>query len=163
EPVLGVHLQRDRRPGRRWRALPVVRPHAPARVRGGGHLRIEHHCPLARAPAAPRSARASRGGLTSGLVNAPASHQRAHLREVASLFLKLGVIAFGGPAAHIALMRQEVVERRRWLDDQEFLDLVGASNLIPGPTSTELAIYLGYMSSGSLGLLSSGLLFISPI
>ena len=88
--------------------------------------------------------------------------RRARLEEVAALFLKLGVIAFGGPAAHIALMRQEVVQRRRWLDEQAFLDLLGASNLIPGPTSTELAIYLGYSRAGPLGLLLAGLLFILP-
>jgi chromate transporter len=88
--------------------------------------------------------------------------KQLHLGEVARLFLKLGLIAFGGPAAHIALMRQEVVERRRWLSDQEFLDLLGASNLIPGPTSTELAIYLGYTRAGPLGLLLAGLLFILP-
>jgi chromate transporter len=82
--------------------------------------------------------------------------------EVAALFLKLGLIAFGGPAAHIALMRQEVVERRRWLSEQAFLDLLGASNLIPGPTSTELAIYLGYSRAGRLGLVLAGLLFILP-
>ena len=87
---------------------------------------------------------------------------RAHLGEVARLFLKLGVIAFGGPAAHIGLMRQEVVQRRQWLSDQQFLDLLGASNLIPGPTSTELAIYLGYTRAGPLGLLLAGLLFILP-
>lgn len=86
----------------------------------------------------------------------------ARLREVAALFLKLGLIAFGGPAAHIALMRREVVERRRWLSDQAFLDLLGASNLIPGPTSTELAIYLGYSRAGPLGLALAGLLFILP-
>jgi chromate transporter len=84
------------------------------------------------------------------------------LREVAGLFLKLGWIAFGGPAAHIALMRQEVVARRRWLSEQQFLDLLGASNLIPGPTSTELAIYLGYARAGRLGLLLAGTLFILP-
>src|SRR5262249_47668598 len=78
------------------------------------------------------------------------------------LFLKLGFLAFGGPAAHIAMMRQEVVQRRRWLSEQDFLDLVGASNLIPGPTSTELAIYLGYWRAGRLGLLLAGLLFILP-
>src|ERR687884_938176 len=82
--------------------------------------------------------------------------------EVAALFLKLGLIAFGGPAAHIALMRQEVVQRRRWLSEQAFLDLLGASNLIPGPTSTELAIYLGYSRAGRLGLVLAGLLFILP-
>jgi chromate transporter len=85
-----------------------------------------------------------------------------NLREVALLFLKLGVIAFGGPAAHVALMRQEVVQRRKWLDEQQFLDLLGASNLIPGPTSTELAIYLGYTRAGPLGLLLAGGLFILP-
>lgn len=84
------------------------------------------------------------------------------LREVAGLFLKLGWIAFGGPAAHIALMRQEVVARRRWLTQQQFLDLLGASNLIPGPTSTELAIYLGYARAGRLGLVLAGTLFILP-
>ena len=86
----------------------------------------------------------------------------ARLEEVAGLFLKLGFIAFGGPAAHIALMRQEVVQRRKWLDEQAFLDLLGASNLIPGPTSTELAIYLGYGRAGPVGLLLAGLLFILP-
>src|SRR5438105_12968374 len=86
----------------------------------------------------------------------------SHLREVAAVFLKLGFIAFGGPAAHIALMRQEVVQRRRWLGEQEFLDLLGASNLIPGPTSTELAIYLGYHRAGRAGLVLAGLLFILP-
>ncbi|TME93475.1 MAG: chromate efflux transporter, partial [Chloroflexi bacterium] len=86
----------------------------------------------------------------------------SHLREVAAVFLKLGFIAFGGPAAHIALMRQEVVERRRWLSEQGFLDLLGASNLIPGPTSTELAIYLGCGRAGRAGLVLAGLLFILP-
>jgi chromate transporter len=84
------------------------------------------------------------------------------LREVAAVFLKLGTIAFGGPAAHIALMRQEVVERRRWISEQRFLDLLGASNVIPGPTSTELAIYLGYARAGRRGLLLAGALFILP-
>ncbi|MHB8731668.1 MAG: chromate efflux transporter [bacterium] len=88
--------------------------------------------------------------------------RRAALREVAALFLKLGWIAFGGPAAHIALMRQEVVARRKWVTEQQFLDLLGASNLIPGPTSTELAIYLGYARAGRLGLVLAGTLFILP-
>jgi len=84
------------------------------------------------------------------------------LREVAALFLKLGFVAFGGPAAHIALMRDEVVTRRRWVSEQQFLDLLGASNLIPGPTSTELAIYLGYARAGWRGLVLAGTLFILP-
>ncbi|HEX6289121.1 MAG TPA: chromate efflux transporter [Herpetosiphonaceae bacterium] len=84
------------------------------------------------------------------------------LPEVARLFFKLGWIAFGGPAAHIALMREEVVRRRRWLDDQHFLDLLGATNLIPGPNSTELAIHLGYARAGWRGLIVAGTLFILP-
>jgi chromate transporter len=88
--------------------------------------------------------------------------QRRALREVGALFFQLGWIAFGGPAAHIALMRREVVIRRKWLTEQQFLDLLGASNLIPGPTSTELAIYLGYARAGRLGLVLAGALFILP-
>lgn len=84
------------------------------------------------------------------------------LREVATLFLKLGVLSFGGPAAHIALMREEAVRRRKWVSDERFLDLVGASNLIPGPTATELAIYLGYVRSGWRGLILGGSLFVLP-
>jgi chromate transporter len=67
----------------------------------------------------------------------PPTDQRRHVGEVARLFLKLGCIGFGGPAAHIALMRDEVVTRRAWVSEQEFLDLVGACNLVPGPNSTE--------------------------
>ena len=67
------------------------------------------------------------------------------LTEVAALFLKLGITAFGGPAAHIAMMHNETVKRRKWLSDQEFLDLVGATNLIPGPNSTEMAIHIGFL------------------
>lgn len=78
------------------------------------------------------------------------------------MFFKLGIIGFGGPAAHIALMRDEVVRRRRWLDDGEFLDLVGATNLIPGPNSTELAIHLGHRQAGARGLFVAGVCFISP-
>lgn len=84
------------------------------------------------------------------------------LREVAGLFLKLGVLGFGGPAAHIALMRDEVVRRRGWINDAEFLDLVGATNLLPGPNSTELAIYLGHRRAGPRGVLAAGFCFIGP-
>ncbi len=84
------------------------------------------------------------------------------LREVAALFLKLGATAFGGPAAHIAMMRQEVVARRRWVDEQHFLDLLGATNLIPGPNSTEMAIHLGYLRAGWRGLVVAGACFIGP-
>ena len=87
---------------------------------------------------------------------------RGELWELALLFLKLGTIAFGGPAAHIALMRSEVVQRRRWMDEQEFLDLMGATNLIPGPNSTELAIHVGLRRAGWRGLLVAGACFILP-
>ena len=81
----------------------------------------------------------------------------ARLREVAAYFLRLGFTAFGGPAAHVAMMRDEVVRRRKWVSDQRFLDLLGVINLIPGPNSTELAIYLGYERAGWLGLVAAGL------
>lgn len=84
------------------------------------------------------------------------------LVEVATLFLRLGLTAFGGPAAHIAIMHDEVVKRRAWLDEQDFLDLFGAANLIPGPTSTEMAIYLGYKRVGWMGLVLGGVCFILP-
>src|SRR5215217_5194355 len=87
---------------------------------------------------------------------------RGELWELALLFLKLGTIAFGGPAAHIALMRTEVVQRRRWMDEQEFLDLMGATNLIPGPNYTEMAIHVGYRRAGWRGLLVAGACFIAP-
>jgi len=78
------------------------------------------------------------------------------------LFLKLGSIAFGGPAAHIAMMEDEVVRRRRWLSREEFLDLVGATQLIPGPNSTELAIHIGHRRAGFPGLVVAGVCFIVP-
>ena len=84
------------------------------------------------------------------------------LRELVGLFLRLGVTAFGGPAAHIAMMRDEVVERRRWLTDADFLDLLAATHLIPGPNSTEMAIHLGYKRGGAPGLLAAGACFILP-
>ncbi len=84
------------------------------------------------------------------------------MRELATLFLKLGTTAFGGPAAHVALMEEEIVRRRRWLTAEEFLDLVGATNLIPGPNSTELAIHIGHRRAGWPGLLIAGAAFILP-
>src|SRR5437667_11476151 len=84
------------------------------------------------------------------------------LREVMALFSKLGVIGFGGPAVHIALMREEVVRRRRWVSDERFLDLLGMTNLIPGPNSTEMAIHLGYLRAGWPGLIAGGVCFIVP-
>ena len=84
------------------------------------------------------------------------------LREVAWLFFRLGCTAFGGPAAHIAMMREEVVRQRQWLSDERFVDLIGVANLIPGPSSTELAIYLGYLRAGWPGLLLAGVCFIGP-
>jgi chromate transporter len=89
-------------------------------------------------------------------------HAETGLGALARLFLLLGVIGFGGPAAHIAMMREEVVRRRRWLDDARFLDLLGAVNLIPGPNSTELAIHIGYVRAGWRGLLVAGACFIAP-
>lgn len=86
----------------------------------------------------------------------------ADLREIAKLFLKLGTIGFGGPATHIALMEEEVVERRQWMSRQEMLDLIGATNLIPGPNSTELAIHIGYQQAGWRGLIVAGICFIFP-
>ena len=86
----------------------------------------------------------------------------SRLREVIGLFLRLGFTAFGGPAAHVALMREEVVRRRGWLSDESFLDLLGATNLIPGPNSTEMVIHIGYLRAGWAGLVASGLAFILP-
>ena len=87
---------------------------------------------------------------------------RGSLGEVALAFLKLGVIGFGGPAAHIALMRREFVEERHWLDEDRFLELFGGANLIPGPASTELGMMLGYLRAGWAGLLVAGACFIAP-
>jgi len=84
------------------------------------------------------------------------------LREVVSVFLRLGVVAFGGPAAHIAMMREELVRRRRWVSDAQFIDLLGITNLIPGPNSIEMAIHLGYLRAGAWGLVLGGICFIVP-
>ena len=81
----------------------------------------------------------------------PPPPRRVSWREVADLglvFLRIGATAFGGPAAHIAIMRDEIVRRRRWLDEQHFLDLLGATNLIPGPNSSEMSMHIGFVRAG---------------
>lgn len=90
------------------------------------------------------------------------SRNPASLAELALLFLKLGTVAFGGPPAHIAMMEDEIVARRGWLTREQFLDFLGAANLIPGPTSTEVAIYVGRMQAGWPGLVVAGGCFILP-
>jgi chromate transporter len=94
-------------------------------------------------------------------ITAPELHPKS-LAEVAQVALKLGFTAFGGPAAHIAMLREETVIRRQWLTDAYFLDLVGATNLIPGPNSTEMVIHVGYLRAGWRGLVVAGMLFILP-
>jgi chromate transporter len=90
------------------------------------------------------------------------AHEKGHLGEVAALMFRLGWTAFGGPAAHIGMLRDEVVVRRKWMSEQHFLDLIGAANLIPGPTSTEVVIHTSYHRAGWRGLLAGGALFILP-
>lgn len=92
----------------------------------------------------------------------PAAPTPQRLRELARFFAWLGIVGFGGPAAHIALMQREVVDRRGWLSQAEFLDLLGATNLIPGPNSTEMAIHIGHRRAGVLGSIVAGLCFILP-
>jgi chromate transporter len=93
---------------------------------------------------------------------ASAASEKNSLTELALFFLRLGTTAFGGPAAHIAIMEDELVRRRKWLSREKFLDLLGASNLIPGPSSSELAIHIGYLRAGWMGLLVGGICFILP-
>jgi chromate transporter len=88
--------------------------------------------------------------------------RQTRLRELALLFLRLGATSFGGPAVHVAMMEDEVVRRRRWLTREEFLDLLGATNLIPGPNSTEMAIHVGHRRAGFPGLVVAGAAFIVP-
>ena len=88
--------------------------------------------------------------------------EKGSLRELALFFLRLGTTAFGGPAAHIAIMEDELVRRRKWLSREKFLDLLGASSLIPGPSSSELAIHIGYLRAGWMGLVIGGICFILP-
>ncbi len=86
----------------------------------------------------------------------------SQLKEVANVFFKLGLIAFGGPAAHIAMIEEEVVEKRKWMTREHILDLVGATNLVPGPNSTEMTMHCGYNTAGIAGLFVAGICFIFP-
>lgn len=88
--------------------------------------------------------------------------KRVYLKEVVTVFFKLGLTAFGGPAAHIAMMEAEIVTKRKWMDKQHFLDLIGATNLIPGPNSTEMTMHCGHERAGKAGLFLGGLAFIFP-
>ena len=88
--------------------------------------------------------------------------QTKELKELAKLFFKLGSIAFGGPAAHIAMMEDDVVKKRKWMTQKHFLDLVGATNIIPGPNSTEMTMLCGYERAGWKGLFVAGFCFIFP-
>lgn len=90
------------------------------------------------------------------------NHQERRLQELAKVFFRLGAIAFGGPAAHIAMMDDEVVQRRKWMTREKLLDLIGVTNLLPGPNSTELAIHIGYEQAGWRGLFVAGSCFITP-
>ncbi|MGH7892288.1 MAG: chromate efflux transporter, partial [Thermodesulfobacteriota bacterium] len=95
-------------------------------------------------------------------MDTPEKERQGRLKELALLFLRLGATAFGGPAAQIAIMHDETVRRKKWLDDKGFLDLIGAVNLIPGPNSTEVAIHVGYLRAGWRGLVTAGACFIIP-
>jgi len=95
-------------------------------------------------------------------VDAAGGEQRGSLAEVAREFLRLGFVAYGGPAAHVALMEEDFVRRRAWVTRERFLDLLGAVSLLPGPSSTELAIYLGEIRAGVAGLIVAGACFILP-
>ena len=98
----------------------------------------------------------------SGLENELSHETKGSMREVTGLALKLGFTAFGGPAAHIAMLHDEVVTRRKWIGEQRFLDLLGATNLIPGPNSTEMVIHIGHIRAGYAGLVAAGVGFIAP-
>nr|WP_262711769.1 chromate efflux transporter [Flavobacterium pectinovorum] len=87
---------------------------------------------------------------------------KTNLKEIPQLFLKLGIIGCGSPAVHISMMQNEVVVKKKWLTEQHFLDLIGATNLIPGPNSTEMAIHIGHEKSGWKGLIVAGFCFIFP-
>lgn len=90
------------------------------------------------------------------------SDEHGRLREVVALFLRIGTTSFGGPAAHIAITRHEVVKRKQWMDDEEYARLIGLANLVPGPNSTEVAMHVGRVRAGWRGLIGAGLAFILP-
>ena len=113
-------------------------------------------------PSSPRKARDSETAGQGARSPSRIATDRHGLREIAVSFLRLGATAFGGPAAHIAMMEEEFVRRRRWLSHQEFLDMLGASNLVPGPSSTEMAIHIGHQRAGWRGLVIAGVCFIVP-
>jgi chromate transporter len=98
----------------------------------------------------------------AGAVGAASAATGSQLKQIALSFLRLGTIAFGGPAAHIAMMEEEFVRRRGWISQADFLDMLGASNLIPGPSSTEMAIHIGHQRAGWRGLIIAGTSFILP-
>src|SRR5689334_6007147 len=108
--------------------------------------------------------RGRRGGRVSETTEpaATGSGGKGALAEVAALALRLGFTAFGGPAVHIAMLRDEVVTRRHWITDSYFLDLLGATNLIPGPNSTEMVMHIGHVRAGWRGLIVGGVCFIMP-
>ena len=110
----------------------------------------------------PEGGRAASENIASKMSNFSTSPKQGSLRELAFLFLRLGTTAFGGPAAHIAMMEEEIVRRRKWLDEQEFLDYLSVTNFIPGPNSTEMAIHIGHKRGGWPGLVVAGTSFIVP-
>ena len=86
----------------------------------------------------------------------------ARQKEITKTFFKLGALAYGGPAAHISMMDEEIIEKKKWISREKFIDFLGATNLIPGPNSTEMVIYLGLQRGGILGLFNAGISFILP-
>jgi len=88
--------------------------------------------------------------------------QNGKILEIIRYFLRLGFVAFGGPAAHVAMMEEDLVQRKKWMDGQTFLDYLGATNLIPGPNSTEMTMHVGYHRGGPAGLFAAGMSFIFP-
>jgi chromate transporter len=99
---------------------------------------------------------------STALLSNPTPENHVSLADLAFVFLKLGTLAFGGPAAHIAMMEDEFVRKRAWITEADFLDRLAAANLIPGPSSTELAIFIGYTKRGWAGLIVAGCCFIIP-